>query len=63
MFLLASCATERVGFRSVSTNREDYVLSVKEAQHLVEISKEKSYEMPSGLNREERRAWAARNRT
>lgn len=30
-------------------------------QHLISITNEKRYRMPSGLSREERRAWAKNN--
>lgn len=30
-------------------------------QHLIALTKQKSYRMPSGLTREERRAWAKSN--
>lgn len=30
-------------------------------QHLIMITKQKSFKMPSGLTREERRAWARKN--
>ncbi|WP_284116435.1 hypothetical protein [Acinetobacter pittii] len=30
-------------------------------QHLVSLTKQKSFRMPSGLTREERRAWAKNN--
>lgn len=30
-------------------------------QHLIMLTQQKSFKMPSGLNREERRAWAKRN--
>ncbi|WP_337077807.1 hypothetical protein [Acinetobacter pittii] len=30
-------------------------------QHLISLTKQKSFRMPSGLTREERRAWAKNN--
>lgn len=32
-------------------------------QHLIMLTNQKSFRMPSGLTREERRAWAKSNRT
>ncbi|MBE2163708.1 hypothetical protein IIQ43_04050 [Acinetobacter oleivorans] len=32
-----------------------------EINHLIALTKQKSYKMPSGLTREERRAWAKKN--
>ena len=41
-----------------ATSYTSQVLNSKNIDHLVALTKEKSYRMPSGLTREQRRQWA-----
>ena len=49
-----------IGHSESQNKNADYYLGI-DIQHLIMLTQQKSFKMPSGLSREERRAWAKKN--